>query len=144
MKTSTLLPLVLLAGGVMASGGARGAEAPRPVSLGAHPGISGGGNSFAPLFSADGCYVVFLSHANNLVTNDDSAPNLDVFRHELATGKTVLISVNHSGTGGGSDDSLYPSISSNGQFIAFSSVSSNLVGNDGSTTRAILICWNRS
>lgn len=130
MKTSTLLPFVLLAGGIMASGGVRGAEAPRPVSLGAHPGISGGGHSFAPLFSADGRYVVFLSHANNLVTNDDAAPNLDAFRHELATGKTVLISVNHSGTGGGSDDALYPSIASNGQFIAFSSVSSNLVGND--------------
>jgi Tol biopolymer transport system component len=89
-----------------------------------------GGVSFAPVLSPGGRWVVFLSAASDLVGNDDSAPWLDVFAHDLATTHTVLVSVNLSGNGGGNANAHSPSISSNGQFIAFESAADNLIPND--------------
>jgi Tol biopolymer transport system component len=97
------------------------------VSPPAAPSVSAGGNSFNPVFSADGQKLVFVSHANNLVTNDDLGLWLDVFVRDLVTSNTVLVSVSMSGLGGANADANYPSISSNGQFIAFVSRASNLV-----------------
>jgi len=100
------------------------------VSPPATPSVAAGGNSFNPVFSADGQKLVFVSHANNLVTNDDLGLWLDVFVRDLVTSNTVLVSVSTSGTGGANADANYPSISANGQFVAFSSRASNLVPGD--------------
>ena len=100
------------------------------VSPPAQPAVSAGGNSFNPVFSADGQKLVFVSHANNLVTNDDLGLSLDVFVRDLVSSNTVLVSVSTSGTGGANSDANYPSVSANGQFIAFSSRASNLVPGD--------------
>ena len=94
------------------------------------PGVSGGSGSYSPIFSADGRFLVFTSCANNLVTNDSNAIWLDVFARDLLIGTTALVSVNASGTGGGDGNSFNPTISSNGQFIAFESAASNLVAGD--------------
>lgn len=91
---------------------------------------SGGSGSFAPAFSADGRSVVFVSQANNLVTNDNLAPFLDVFFRDLLTGETSLVSVNTNGVGGGDEDSNYPSISANGRYVAFASAAGNLSADD--------------
>src|SRR2546428_699793 len=91
----------------------------RLVSEAARVNIAGAGNSTAPAFSADGRFIVFMSNARNLVINDDLAPNLNVFVRDLTTGKIVLASVNTNGIGGGNADAYSPSISSNGQFVAF-------------------------
>src|SRR5436309_9126625 len=93
----------------------------RLVSGTDRPNIAGGGGSFNAAFSADGRFAAFVSHANNLVTNDDSAAYLDVFVRDLSTSNTVLVSVNMTGIGGGNADANYPSISSNGQYVAFAS-----------------------
>jgi len=86
--------------------------------------------SFLPSLSSDGRFVVFVSHARNLVTNDDLSPYLNVFMRDLAASNTVLLSVNGTGFGGGNADAHSPAISSNGQFVAFVSAASNLVNND--------------
>ncbi len=109
---------------------ATAAPPPAPVSRVNRASISGGGNSFAPSFSADGRFLVFVSQAKNLATNGLSSPYLDVFARDLNSGQTVLVSVNASALGGGNDDSNLPTISSNCQFVAFESEASNLVGND--------------
>src|ERR1041385_7064290 len=80
--------------------------------------LSAGGYSLAPTFSQDGNWVFFLSHAANLVTNDDRADWMDLFARNLSTTQTVLVSINAAGTGGGNWHSASPSISSNGQFVA--------------------------
>ena len=100
------------------------------VSPPASPSVSAGGNSFNPVFSADGQKLVFVSHANNLVTNDDLGLWLDVFVRDLVTSNTVLMSVSTNGTGGANWDANYPTVSANGQFIAFASRASNLVPGD--------------
>src|SRR5713101_3891029 len=91
----------------------------RAVSALGRTNLTGMGGSFTPSLSDDGRFVVFVSYANNLVTNDDLAPSLDVFVRDLTTNNTTLVSVNMTGIGGGNDDANYPSISSNGQFVAF-------------------------
>ena len=94
------------------------------------PGLSGAGFSAAPLFTGDGRFVVFLSHANNLVENDDQAFFMDVFVRELETGLTTLVSGNTSGIGGGNADSGAPSASASGRWIAFESAATDLVSGD--------------
>ena len=101
-----------------------------PVSGPAVGSVSAGGNSFNPVFSADGQKLVFVSHANNLVTNDDLGLSLDVFVRDLVSSNTVLVSVSTNGTGGANSDANYPSLSANGQFVAFASRASNLVPGD--------------
>src|SRR6185503_19272943 len=61
---------------------------------------TGAGNSHSPVFSADGKHVAFVSQANNLVTNDDLAPHLDLFLRDLVTSNTVLVSMSTNGFGG--------------------------------------------
>ena len=102
-------------------------------------GITAGGNSFQPILSADGRTLVFVSHANNLVTNDNHALHLDVFARNLESGRTTLVSVNASGVGGGNDDSVHPSISADGRYIAFASEASDLVSNDTNSTTDVFV-----
>ena len=109
------------------------------ATVSAPPSASASGLSAAPGLSGDGRRVVFLSSAKNLVSNDDLAPSVDVFVRDPATGQTTLISVNSSGTGGGNDDSAAPVISSDGRFVAFESLASNLVPNDTNQASDIFV-----
>ena len=93
-----------------------------------------------PSISADGRYVAFESGSfagitlpapsdlvdGLTVTND--APNVYVRDRLLNT--TTCVSVNTSGTATGDDDSRYPIISANGQFVVFLSNATDLVPND--------------
>jgi Tol biopolymer transport system component len=92
--------------------------------------VTGAGHSMMPVISADGRFVVFMSQANNLATNDDLRPHLDVFIRDLQQGSTALLSADRSGVGGGNSDSSHPAISTDGRFVLFSSYASNLASND--------------
>ena len=81
-----------------------------------------------PSVSADGRYVAFSSWADNLVPNDLNNSS-DVFVRDLVTGTTRLVSVASDGTQA-NDSSFTPSISGDGDVIAFQSYASNLVPND--------------
>lgn len=83
------------------------------------------GDSNNPVLSADGRYLVFQSAASNIAAKDFNSAT-DVFRRDLLTGTTTLVSVNATGTepsgGGGSK----PTVSANGRYIAFMSGGSDL------------------
>ncbi|MFO0983812.1 MAG: calcium-binding protein [Planctomycetota bacterium] len=84
--------------------------------------------SEAPALSADGRYVAFFSYADNLVAADTNS-SLDVFVHDRLTGETTRVSVDslgHQANGGGEG----PSISGDGRYVAFESVSRDLVPDD--------------
>ncbi|HYG23028.1 MAG TPA: Calx-beta domain-containing protein [Verrucomicrobiae bacterium] len=100
------------------------------VSISADGGAAGTGNSEGADVSDDGRFVVFQSFASNLVAGDTNKTG-DVFMRDRQAGTTSLISVNSSGSGPGNSTSEDPVLSANGRFIAFASVSTNLVGNDG-------------
>jgi Tol biopolymer transport system component len=92
-------------------------------------GVQGNGDSdLGYALSQTGQFVVFSSRASNLVA-DDTNGTYDVFRFDKTAGTTARVSV---GLGvpplQGNGDSLFPSISGNGQFIAFESLAENLVG----------------
>src|SRR5437763_7495659 len=69
----------------------------RSVTRTDQPNLAGGGGSFTPTFSADGRAIVFLSHARNLVTNDNLAAFLNVYIRDLTASNTTLVSVNQMG-----------------------------------------------
>jgi Tol biopolymer transport system component len=91
-------------------------------------GRQGNDWSHSSSISADGRYVAFASWANNLAPGDTNRTN-DVFVHDRQTGMTDRGSVNSSGVGGNSY-SLHPSISADGRYVAFESLSDNLVPGD--------------
>jgi WD40-like Beta Propeller Repeat len=78
--------------------------------------------------SADGHVVVFGSTAAEVVPGDSSGRE-DVFRHDLATGKTTIASVSTSG-GPENDSSYAPAVNSDGSVVAFTSLATNIVAGD--------------
>ena len=97
------------------------------VSVGA-AGVQGNGASYQPSISADGRYVAFVSDASNLVLGDVNGYT-DVFVRDRKLHKTSLVSVDSAGVQGNSD-SLSPSISADGRYVAFDSEASDLVAGD--------------
>src|SRR2546426_11868256 len=61
------------------------------------PASTANSDSTAPILSADGNFVLFTSQADNLVTNDNNGPLLDVFLRNLTNGATTLVSVTPDG-----------------------------------------------
>jgi Tol biopolymer transport system component len=97
------------------------------VSIGVG-GADTSANSNWPSVSANGRFVAFSSWANNLVPNDGNDQS-DIFVRDLVTGATRLVSVASDGTQA-NGTSFTPSISADGDVIAFESTASNLVSND--------------
>lgn len=91
----------------------------------AQDGTAGDLNSFGPsLISQDGRYVAFQSYATNLGPIIVGS-NSQIFRKDLRTGEVVLVS---EAFGDESDkDSMFPSISSDGNLVTFMSNATNLV-----------------
>jgi Tol biopolymer transport system component len=112
-------------------------------SLGPPAGASG--DSWAPVISADGRYVLFASLANNLVSNSAAGPlpvlfppRLNVFLRDRTNETTTLVSVNLSGNGG-NGDSMPRAISTNGQYALFESAASDLVPGDNNNAGDVFI-----
>ena len=99
------------------------------VSVDSH-GKQGNANSSlnGPQLSADGQIVAFVSSATNLVSNDRNGGS-DVFIHDRSTGLTERVSVNSSGAES-NYPSFDPSISADGQIVAFDSAAWNFVSGD--------------
>jgi Tol biopolymer transport system component len=76
--------------------------------------------------SANGRFVAFYSDADDLALNDTNGFS-DVFVRDLVAGMNILVSVNTNGTASGDGFSTDPSISSNGQYVVFTSSADNLV-----------------
>ncbi len=96
-------------------------------------------NSSGPAISADGRYVAFVSGASNLVPDDTNAAP-DVFVHDIQTGITSRVSVDSNGAQANNRwaPSAPPSISADGQYIAFDSDATNLVPGDTSNQDVFL------
>jgi Tol biopolymer transport system component len=87
-------------------------------------GIIGDGTSSAPAISADGRYVAYASTSTNLISGVNG---MQIYLHDREMGETTLISKNNSGSPVHGDGvSSSPAISSDGRFIVFASLSTNL------------------
>lgn len=91
-------------------------------------GAQGEGDHLFSCISADGRFVAFVSDSDNLVTGDTNGTP-DVFVHDRQTRRTERVSVSTDGVEG-TGESLSPSISADGRYVAFISNSANLVKGD--------------
>jgi len=93
-------------------------------------GDGGDGESSAPAVSADGRHVAFASFADDL-SGDDAPATSDIFVRDLQSGTTTLVSRGSGPAGAGGDlGSFAPSISADGRYVAFTSLATNLSGDD--------------
>jgi uncharacterized repeat protein (TIGR01451 family) len=86
------------------------------------------GTLYHGLLSDDGRYVAFFSLPTNLVPNDTNN-HMDVFVRDMKTKTTELASFGIDGQQA-NGDSYFPSFSSDGRYLAFTSEASNLVPGD--------------
>ena len=100
-------------------------------------GMQGNHTSTNPCISTDGRFVVFESSADNLVAGDTNN-SLDIFVHDRQARATERNSVDSLGVQG-NYDSLNPSISEDGRYLAFDSHSDNLVPGDTNWRRDIFV-----
>jgi Tol biopolymer transport system component len=96
----------------------------------------GNGNSYNPLMSYDGRYVVFTSRASDLVSNDNNNA-ADVFVRDLHSGTTMLVSRNIEGTGSGNGFSSATAMSADGRTVFFQSFANDLTPGDYNQARDI-------
>ena len=133
---AVIATMVLLC--VMATSSGAAAGDTTRVSV-ASDGTEGNNRAGGPFISADGRYVVFSSHASNLVPGDTNlaqdifvrdrdADNDGVMDEPEAT-KTERVNVDSSGNEA-NGLSAVGSISANGRFVAFTSWATNLVPGD--------------
>ncbi len=133
-STSFCAAVILLAGCISYSASAAlQLVTTSAFSIAAPP--DGNGDSFSPIVSPDGRYVLFASTANNLSEGDSSngipelnPPVANVYLRDRLAQTTTLVSVNLWGNGG-NGNSFPTALSTNGQFALFESVASDLVTN---------------
>ena len=89
-------------------------------------GTQGDSTSWASQISPDGRFVVFASYATTLVAGDTNGFE-DVFVRDRQNGTTVLASLGWTGAQGNGNPVPDPSISADGNRVAFASNASNLV-----------------
>jgi Tol biopolymer transport system component len=96
------------------------------------------GSSYLPALSADGRFIVFRSHASNLVADDTNYMG-DIFLRDRLNGTLQRVNLSTTGEqalGGPSDE---PAISADGRFIVFRSYATNLVPNDTNSRSDIFV-----
>jgi Tol biopolymer transport system component len=81
--------------------------------------------------------VAFVSDATNLVANDTNG-STDVFVHDRQTGTTTRVSVDSAGVEG-NGISNFPSISSDGRYVALESDADNLVADDNNGSADVFV-----
>ena len=97
----------------------------RRVSIGQGGQAGQRGEVVFPALSGDGLHVAFQSAASNLVPGDTNG-TFDIFVRDLLAGTTPRVSLGPAGVQG-DGASLYPAVSRNGRFVAFTSEATNLV-----------------
>ncbi len=124
---------------LMLTAGTQAAQSSVATTTPVRESATAAGSSHSPLISVDGRFVVFISHANNLVTNDDRGLGFDLFRRDRQTGMTTLVSVSTNGWGGLNGDTYSVSLSSNAQVIAFQTDATNLTPLDSNSSTDIYV-----
>ena len=100
-------------------------------------GAEGNRRSFNPSISTDGQTIAYSSAASNLVPGDTNG-QIDVFGHSRTTNQTTRLSL-APGQGQLDNRSDSPSLSRDGRFVAFRSLASNVVPNDGNAFADIFV-----
>ncbi len=95
-------------------------------------GLPANGLSTSPMLSADGQVVVFTSTASDLVEMTNNG-NTQVYRRDLRTGVTTLVSVNYENYAGGSADCDVTSMDDTASILALTAPDTDLLISDDNT-----------
>ena len=99
---------------------------------------TGDGMSHNASFALGGSAVVFESEADDLVAVDTNG-TVDVFRHDLASGVTTLVSASAAGGDSAAGHSSTSAVSQDGDTVAFVSTAADLGPVDGDDTPDIYV-----
>jgi Ca2+-binding RTX toxin-like protein len=91
-------------------------------------GVQSNVSAELPGISANGLFVVFQTHADNLVAGDGNG-TVDIFVKNVQTGAITLAS-SDAGGNEGNNASQYADISADGRYVVFESFATNLVAGD--------------
>ncbi len=114
-------------------------EAISVADPGISAGVSAGGDSFALDVTPDGAFVLFVSLANNLVTNQCDGASVQLFLRCRTNGVTHLVSISAEGGAGGNGDSILASVTPDGRYVVFESDASDLVSNDDNDASDVFV-----
>jgi WD40-like Beta Propeller Repeat len=90
-------------------------------------GVQANAGSYEPTVSGDGRVVAFSSGASNLTPGVSGINTINVYRRDVVAGTNTLVSANGAGTGVGGSR---PSLSEDGQRLAFYSFASSIAAGD--------------
>lgn len=93
--------------------------------------------SFDPSTSSDGRYTAFWSAATDLIGSDTNG-RYDIFVLDRQTCAIDRVSVSTAGTQS-NNDSMFPSISADGRYVAFMSLANNLVASDTNNAADVFV-----
>jgi len=129
MKTNLqfIILLIALSFFLTSSLASGNSDYPKLISVSSN-NIVGEEGSYNPVFSSDLRYVAFMSISKNFVSNDFNQRQ-DVFLRDLLEETTILISQSNTGHVG-NEPSTQPSISGDGNLVAFTSFAYNFVIGD--------------
>lgn len=106
-------------------------------------GMQGDDIAIPPSISADGRYVAFGSYASNLIAGQSPRGRSQVYVRDRQTGVTSLVGTTPEGKpGNNSVPDLPPSISLNGEWVAFASLASDLVPGDTNQALDVFVRGN--
>ena len=105
------------------------------VSVANGTGVQGNGASQQASISADGRYVVFTSLSTNLAGTTSLN---QVFKRDTLLGITTLVS-SDSGGSPANADCTNPRVSSDGQYVVFSTAATNMVGGDTNGVKDVFV-----
>ena len=94
--------------------------------------------SRAATVTPDGRFVAFASNAGNLVTNLVTN-GFHLYLRDVQAGTTTLLDADTKGVGTVDENLAVPCVSSNGQFVAFSSPDGGFVGGDTNTVLDVFV-----
>lgn len=103
----------------------------------ASDGTEANGASIRPSISQDGRFITFESSATNLVPNDNNGA-IDIFVFDRLNNSVHRVSVDNLGVESNGDSS-FPSVSDDGQLVAFESSADNLIAGDTNGSRDIFV-----
>ena len=101
-------------------------------------GSQGTESSVTPAISADGSSIAFVSHADNLV-GDDNNLVADVFVRQRLGTSIERVSVSSSGQEAAGGCYAWPVISQDGRYVAFADYAANLVAVDANNAADVFV-----
>ena len=111
------------------------------ITNGATSGTQSNDDSFNPQISADGKFVVYESLATNLVSGGVPAGTRQIYRYEIASGTTTLVSKSSNGTPGDAV-SRNANLSYSGNYVVYLTTSTNILSDGqsvGASTRQVVL-----